>query len=84
MAEMTIQQAIEVALQYHNAGHLRQAEELYKQILKFDPGKVDAMHLLGVLAHQGTRSDLAVQMISRAISAKPDMPAPPIPTKWMW
>ena len=34
------------------AGRLDQAEMLYREIVRVDPGHVDALHLLGVAAHQ--------------------------------
>ncbi|HEX3355874.1 MAG TPA: tetratricopeptide repeat protein, partial [Tepidisphaeraceae bacterium] len=65
---------IEIALEQHRAGQFARAEALYIEILKQDPGNVDAIHLLGVLAHQGHKPEIAVDLISAAIQKKPDMP----------
>jgi predicted O-linked N-acetylglucosamine transferase (SPINDLY family) len=65
--------AIEIALEQHRLGNFRRAEALYVEILRQDPGNIDAIHLLGVLAHQGKKPDVAVELIGRAISRRPDV-----------
>jgi predicted O-linked N-acetylglucosamine transferase (SPINDLY family) len=72
MTQVTIQQAFQLALQHHQAGRLREAEQLYRQILAQQPQHIDALHLLGVSAHQGGRIDIAVDLIRRAIALQPD------------
>lgn len=74
MSDLSIQKALEIAMEEHRAGHFQRAQELYVSILQSDPGNVDAMHLLGVLAHQGKRSDMGAEMIEKAISVRPDEP----------
>ena len=71
----TIPEALAVALQYHRAGNLQQAEAIYRQILHADPNQADALHLLGEAAVQTGRFELAVQYISRAIGIRPADPA---------
>jgi predicted TPR repeat methyltransferase len=63
------------ALQHHQAGDLRQAELIYRQILQYDPHHGDSMHLLGVIAHQVGQNDLAVQYIRQALYLIPGFPA---------
>ncbi len=58
-----------LALEYHRAGNLQQAELLYRQILQQNPHQPDALHLLGLLAHQMGRSDLALLYMGKAIAA---------------
>ncbi len=72
---MTVPQALELALQHHQAGRLAEAEALYRQILAVEPGHADALHLLGVVAHQVGRHDVAVELIRQAISLLPTAPA---------
>src|SRR5690242_16477734 len=74
MPELSLQQAVEIGLEHHRRGQFREAEQIYQQILKHDPRNADALHLLGVLAHQGKRSDYAIELISRAIIVNPDVP----------
>jgi tetratricopeptide (TPR) repeat protein len=64
---MNIQETILLASQAHQAGDLRQAEALYRDILAQDPNHPYALNLMGVLAHQTGRGDEALDFISRAI-----------------
>ena len=54
-------------LKHHQAGRLTEAEACYRRILVTQPGHADALHLLGVIAHQAGRHDLAVELIRKAI-----------------
>jgi predicted O-linked N-acetylglucosamine transferase (SPINDLY family) len=65
---MTIEQQLESGLSHHQAGHLAEAERIYRQILSQQPNHADALHLLGVLAGQTDRLDAAVNLIRRAIA----------------
>ena len=69
---LTIQQAIDLGVQHHNEGRLPQAETIYQQILQSNPNQPVALHLLGVIAHQVGKNDTAVDLITKAISIKPD------------
>ena len=69
---LTIQQAIDLGVQHHNAGRLPQAESIYKQILQSHPDQPVALHLLGVIAHQVGKNDIAVDLITKALALKPD------------
>jgi Flp pilus assembly protein TadD len=57
MVQMTLQQALELAIQRHRAGALREAEHLYRQILTLHPDNVDALHWLAVLVARTGRAD---------------------------
>ena len=70
---LTIQQAIDLAVQHHNAGRLPEAENIYQQILQADPNQPVALHLLGVIAHQTGKNDIAVDLITKALAIKPDL-----------
>ncbi len=72
MAQLTIQQAFDLALQHHGAGRLHEAEQLYRQILTQQPAHIDATHLLGVIAHQVGQNDIAVDLIRQAITLNPN------------
>jgi protein O-GlcNAc transferase len=69
---MTISQAFQIALQYHHAGRLAEAEALYLQILAAQPKHADALHFLGVTALQVGRHDLAAERIRQAIILNPN------------
>src|SRR4051812_36111100 len=63
----TISEAIAIALGHHQAGNLAAAEEIYRQILVVDPNCADALHLVGVIAHQRGQHEVAIGSIRRAI-----------------
>ena len=69
---LSLQQALELALQHHTAGDLAKAEKIYQKILETDPNQAEALHLLGVIAHQKGNNDIAVDLITKALSVKPD------------
>lgn len=56
------------ALLHHRAGELEQARELYGRVLRIDSRHADALHLLGVLAHQQNDHQLAIENIQQAIN----------------
>ncbi|MBM3601251.1 MAG: tetratricopeptide repeat protein [Alphaproteobacteria bacterium] len=56
----------EIAFAHHVAGRLRQAEELYGQVLQAQPDHVEARHLLGAVAHQSGRHEDAVRLLAIA------------------
>ena len=69
---LTVQQAIDNALQHHQVGDLGKAEILYKKILESNPNQSDALHYLGVISFQLGNCDIAVELITKAINVSPD------------
>src|SRR6185295_4213946 len=65
---------LQAALAHHQAGRLREAEALYRELLAAEPGNSDALHLLGVAAHQLGRHDEAIVLIEKAIAADASRP----------
>jgi predicted O-linked N-acetylglucosamine transferase (SPINDLY family) len=74
MTPITLEQAVRIALEHHQAGRLAEAEALYRQVLAVDPNYADALNLLGVLAGQGGHLDAAVELIGRAVAIDPTAP----------
>nr|MBI3614209.1 tetratricopeptide repeat protein [Nitrospirota bacterium] len=68
---MELTQAFAAALRYHTAGKLAEAEQIYRQILAQNPRHADALHLLGVIAHQSGRDDVAIEFIAKAVAVNP-------------
>jgi tetratricopeptide (TPR) repeat protein len=64
-----MQQALRRGLEFHQRGNLAEAEQIYRGILAIDAAHADALHLLGTLAQQVGRSDVAVELIGKAIAA---------------
>ena len=71
----TIPEALAIAVQHHQGGRLHAAEQVYRQILEVDPNQVDAVHLLGVIAHQVGKHEVAVECIGRAIGLRGNVAA---------
>src|SRR5262245_29367445 len=63
-----------LARHQHQSGNLREAEELYYQILQSEPRHADALHLMGVLAYQKGRHEEAIASIRQAIALVPNVP----------
>jgi predicted O-linked N-acetylglucosamine transferase (SPINDLY family) len=74
MSSLTLQQAIQLALQHHQAGRGEQAEAIYRQVLKQAPNHPDVLHLLGlVLAARGNAQE-GIALIRRALQINPAAP----------
>src|ERR1700733_3294987 len=67
------EQRLAAARQYQLAGRIREAEQLYRQILMVDPRHADSLHMLGGIAAQTGRHDLAVDLVGQAIAIAPDI-----------
>jgi len=66
----TISEALAIAIQHHQGGRLQAAEQIYRQILDAEPNQADAIHLLGLIAHQVGKHGIALEYIGRAIELK--------------
>ena len=69
---LSLQQAIDLALQHHREGRLPEADNVCQKILQTDPNQHVALHLLGVIAHQVGKHDIAVDLITKALAINPD------------
>jgi predicted O-linked N-acetylglucosamine transferase (SPINDLY family) len=67
-----ISPSIGAAARHHQAGRLADAEIMYRELLAGDPDQPEVLHLLGALCAQNDRMDSAIELISRAISLKPE------------
>ena len=63
---------MELAIQHYNAGDLHKAEGACRQILEADPKQPVALQMLGVIALQFGKNDIAAKYIMKAIEVKPD------------
>ena len=61
---------VQAARAHHQAGRLQQAEILYQQVLRADPRHPDALHLMGLMAHQLGNHEKAVALIGKAIQSR--------------
>jgi protein O-GlcNAc transferase len=65
---ITLAEALDVAVDHHQAGRLNEAEALYRQILQVEPQHADALCLLGRIEHQNGRQEQAVELFNQAIA----------------
>lgn len=65
---ISLQEAIEIGLTHHRSHRFAEAEAVYRQVLAVQADHPDALHLLGTLAHQVGRNDVAIELIGRAIA----------------
>ena len=66
-----IAEAYQRAIEHHQSGRFQAAEALYRDILSAHPDHAGSLHLLGVLALQFGRHDLALEYIDRSIRIEP-------------
>ena len=66
------QDVLQIGLEHHRAGRLRQAEARYRAVLEETPGHPEALHWLGVLMVQAGQPGRAVPLLERAAAARPD------------
>jgi protein O-GlcNAc transferase len=67
----TIAEALQLAVQHHQARQLAEAEHIYRQILQASPNHPEALHLLGLIAHQVGKSEIAIEYMERSIQLDP-------------
>ncbi len=65
--------ALAKATEHHRAGELVQAEQIYREVLYHLPRNTDAQRLLGTLARQTGRTQLAINAFRRALAAGDEM-----------
>jgi predicted TPR repeat methyltransferase len=69
--QLTLQEALELGVRYHQAGQLDTAEAVYRRVLEVWPEQPQVLHFLGVLTHQRGKSPEALILIRRAIELQP-------------
>ncbi len=67
-------QLLQNGFQRHQSGQLKDAANIYRQIIDVDPDHPDANFLLGSLLLQTGDPAQAAELLSRAIAATPDQP----------
>ncbi|MBS4095591.1 MAG: glycosyltransferase [Sulfuricella sp.] len=72
MSTVTVQEAIRIAIAHHQGGRLAEAENIYRQVLQHQPDYPDALHLLGVIALQVGKPEVAADLIGKAVGVAPD------------
>jgi predicted TPR repeat methyltransferase len=70
--QITVDEALALALERQQHEQLDEAEALYRRVLEIEPERPEAMHYLGVLQQQRGRSDEAVALVTRSLALVPD------------
>src|SRR5579864_1103310 len=70
-----MQDELTTAIEMHRSGQLGPAAQLYQKFLADEAEHADALHLLGVLRHQQGDHARAVELIGRAVTLSPNVPA---------
>ena len=72
--ELSIAEALGLGVRCQRTGDLDGAERLYAAVLQLVPEHADALHFLGILAHQRGQSERGVELIRRALARAPGSP----------
>ena len=64
--------AMTIAAEKIDAGELQHAEGILRQVEKKQPDNPHVMHLLGIIAHRVGRTEVALEMIGKAIEKMPN------------
>ena len=70
--ELTIELALQKAVELHKVGKLQDAESLYRAILQTQPKHPDANHNLGVMAASLNKTEAALPLFKIALEANPN------------
>jgi predicted TPR repeat methyltransferase len=70
--ELTLGEALELAVRYQRADQLDVSESVYRRVLEVVPEQPDALHFLGVLLHQRGKHGEALELLERAIALQPE------------
>jgi predicted TPR repeat methyltransferase len=71
-AELSIHEALELAVGMHKAGIWEAAEEIYEHVLAAVPDQVDAQHFLGLCRYQRGLHEEGIERVSRALALAPE------------
>ena len=72
LLEVTLDEAMSIAILFQQHGQLTEAADVYRRILERWPDHADALHFSGVLAHQQGRSDEGLALVERCLAIAPD------------
>src|SRR6266478_7239231 len=65
--ELTVEEALELAILLQKNEQLAEAHELYRRVTDVAPNHPRALHYAGVLAHQQGRSNEAIALIEQSL-----------------
>jgi protein O-GlcNAc transferase len=71
MAQLTIQQAVELAARFAREGRQGEAESIQRQLVASQPDSVDQLQIVARLAYQAGHLAFAEELLRRAIALEP-------------
>jgi tetratricopeptide (TPR) repeat protein len=72
LADAVARHKVARAVNFQQNGRHQEAESLFNEVLSQYPQHADALHYLGVLAHQSGRDALALELIGKSLALSPD------------
>jgi tetratricopeptide (TPR) repeat protein len=63
-----MQNPLRLAFEHHRQGRLAEAALIYRTVLSEQPRHTEALHLLGVVAHQQGDHGQAIELIAQAVA----------------
>jgi predicted TPR repeat methyltransferase len=70
--QLTVDEALAIAIQLQREDRLAEAGAIYDHILKHEPDHPATLHFAGVLAHQVGEGEEAVRLIQKSLALDPD------------
>src|ERR1051326_5167856 len=64
-------EAVSIAIQLYNESRYVETEEVCRKVLAAVPNHLEALHVLGLVAHRVGRNDVAVQILSHVAANSP-------------
>lgn len=71
MPEVSVEQAMRLALEHQRGGRLADAERVYRAVLEREPVHAEALHRLGEIAYRQGQGVRAAELIEQAARADP-------------
>ena len=68
---ITIDEAVAMALNLHQAGRISEAEAIYKSVIAAEPEQPEALHFLGLMSFQNNSIPEAIELLTRSLTASP-------------
>ncbi len=72
--QVTVQQALQIAISHFRSAHFPEAENVCRQVLQVAPDNVDFLQLLGLITSHTGREDEAVGLFERAVKLRENDP----------
>ena len=71
---MNIEKTFAKAIKSHNKNNLKDAENLYNQVLKIDNNHLNSLHNLGIVSQDLNKSEKAITYFQKVIEIEPTFP----------